>query len=153
MNVKNQGRIQNFWIRASYLLSGVDLYAIFLKMPHENAILDSKRGSSKPHEPTLDPPLQIVLIFSYVYRDAATTHLVSLDDYGGVTAGNKSNVINAIQQGHGVRINTLESRYSFPADVLEYNAANDLAAATALWHVSQEDVTRDGVTVKDFKVP
>ena len=46
----------------------------------------------------------------------------------------------------------VDEGYSFPADNLEYNPAETLVAAMAIWHVSQQIVTLDGVKVAKFQV-
>ena len=69
-----------------------------------------------------------------------------------MVAGSKSYVVNAIKQGHHVRISSFGYNYSFPVDSLEHNADESLGVGTALWHVSQQNVIRDGYNIKDFQV-
>ena len=81
---------------------------------------------------------------------------MTLDSTGAVVAGSKSNVVDAIKQGHHVRVSSSLSppgyNYSFPCDTLEHTADDSLGVCTALWHVSQKTVTRDGHSIKDFQV-
>ena len=93
------------------------------------------------------------------YREEAQNHLVTLDPSGVELEGSKSNVVDAIKQGHHVRVSsTLTStayegfNYSYPCDVVEHTADESLGVCTALWHVSQETVNRDGYNIKDFQV-
>lgn len=55
---------------------------------------------------------------------------------GSVAYGNKKNVVTAVRNGFPVRVTSLKTSYTFPADNLE--VSDEEVAAQALWHISQQ---------------
>ena len=94
----------------------------------------------------------------YIDRKEGQNHLMTVNSTGTAVAGSKSNVVDAIKQGHHVRVSSLTSspgnkyKYSYQCDALEQSANESLGVCTALWSVSQRTVVKDGHQIKDFQV-
>ena len=55
---------------------------------------------------------------------------------GTVASGSVMNVVSAVRNGYPIRVTSLKTGYTFPADNLEVH--DDHVAAQSLWHLSQE---------------
>ena len=77
--------------------------------------------------------------------------ILDIENNGKITSGSLTLLIAAVKDGEDIRI-VSDGSYSFPADNLEYDTAESMVGAMAIWSVSMKTKTVGRTKINSFQV-
>ena len=89
--------------------------------------------------------------FPVIRHRCQQSAILDIDDNGKITSGSVTSLIGAVKNGEHIRI-VSDGSYSFPVDNLEYDTAESMVGAMAIWSVSMKTKTVGRTKINSFQV-